>query len=164
MNNELKKELEELKQKIEAIEKQLEEETKEDEFKDGDPMWVIFAEGRIAESVYAGCKVDKGRLAQGNVKKTEEEAKNEARRRELMTTLKRIIKEKNQGWKPDWEEMDQVKCCLEIYSTGEIVCINTQSYKVIHDDYYIKDYDIAKQIRKENKELLEELKQLGWIG
>ena len=56
-----------------------------------------------------------------------------------------FIKEKNEGWLPDWTNMDQRKCLIT-FNDGFLDCDFCRTYKTTSDCKYFKSKEIGEEI------------------
>lgn len=71
--------------------------------------WVVYDDGEIGGEKWVDSPKDDGRFLQGNVFPTEEAAKLEAKRRNLLTRFKAFRNECNGDWKSDCKDVTQKK-------------------------------------------------------
>ena len=97
---ELQKQIQELNVKLEAeIEKRKDVECP---FKEGDSYFVLHNDGSFTRDCWEDYECETDIWSQGNVFKTEREAKLESDRRALLTKFKRFRDKCNGDWKPDF--------------------------------------------------------------
>lgn len=73
----------------------------------GDEYFALNHRGSIIEASWDNHCVDEERFKFGNIFPTEEAAKLEAKRRNLLTRFRAFRDECNNGWKPDWSNSDE---------------------------------------------------------
>ena len=83
--------------------------------------WVVYDDGEIGGEKWVDSPKDDGRFLQGNVFPTEEAAKLEAKRRNLLTRFRAFRDECNRDWKADWNDCNSKKWIItkneeEIYA------------------------------------------------
>ena len=89
---------------------------------------------------------DKERYLRGFYFNTEEEAKQHLKERRLLFKLQQWAKEKNDGWKPDWEDTDKSKYNLRYdYYDSEIKSTITFGRDEITKLPYFKTKEIAQE-------------------
>lgn len=89
---------------------------------------------------------DKDRYLRGFYFNTEEEAKQHLKERRLLFKLQQWVKEKNDGWKPDWEDTDESKYNLRYdYYDSEIKSTITFGRDEITKLPYFKTKEIAQE-------------------
>lgn len=89
---------------------------------------------------------DKDRYLRGFYFNTEEEAKQHLKERRLLFKLQQWAKEKNDGWKPDWEDTDESKYNLRYdYYDSEIKSTITFGRDEITKLPYFKTKEIAQE-------------------
>lgn len=111
--------LEELTKKAEEMEKQLKELKSEIEraknwemkstYDYDDKYFFIDGEGAVGRSQWDNMDIDINRFSQGNIFKTKEEANLESERRTLLAKFREFRNERNEGWKPDWTDINEAK-------------------------------------------------------
>lgn len=125
--------LEELTKKAEEMEKQLKElkleieRAKNWEMKStydyDDKYFFIDGEGTVGRSRWDNMDIDINRFSQGNIFKTEEEAYLESERRILLAKFREFRDERNEGWKPDWTDMNEAKWSA-VLSAGKLEALS----------------------------------------
>ena len=100
----LEAKLEEMKAEIERLENGWKMKCP---YKVGDEYWFIFDNGHIDIDCWEGHATDFDRFKTGNAYPTEETAELEAKRRNLLTRFRAFRDECNNGWKPDWSNLDK---------------------------------------------------------
>lgn len=75
----------------------------------GDDYWFISDDGIVVNSQWFCYKADMNRFYSGNTFPTEQSAKLEAERRNLLTLFNAFRDECNDGWKPDWNNHNSKK-------------------------------------------------------
>lgn len=83
-------------------------------YKVGDEYWFIFDNGHIDIDCWEGHATDFDRFKTGNAYPTEETAELEAKRRNLLTRFRAFRDECNNGWKPDWNDINQDKYVIKL--------------------------------------------------
>lgn len=73
----------------------------------GDKHYCIQPSGDVFSNCWDGIEADNKYFSQGNIFQTEEAAKLEAKRRNLLTRFRAFRDECNGGWKPDWSSQDK---------------------------------------------------------
>lgn len=130
--------LEELTKKAEEMEKQLTElkleinrsknDLKLKYFYDyNDKYFWIDDEGLVSGSQWDNMDIDINRFSQGNIFATEQEANLESKRRTLLAKFREFRNERNEGWKPDWTDVNESKWSA-VLITGKLkalsICLN----------------------------------------
>lgn len=92
-------------------------------YKEGDEYYFVSANGLARYDSWDNYDFEKRAFAQGNIFPTEEAAKLEAKRRNLLTRFRAFRDECNDGWKPDWRKND-AKYYFYISSTNGEIGIN----------------------------------------
>ena len=120
--------------------------------------WVVYDDGEIGGEKWVDSPKDDGRFLQGNVFPTEEAAKLEAKRRNLLTRFRAFRDECNGNWKPDFTICDN-KYFIEKRS-GKIAVNYLCNVNAFMFFGYFKNYEDAKRaielFGKEIKELFVE--------
>jgi len=78
-------------------------------YEHGDTHYCIQSNGAVFADCWEGIESDNRYFSQGNVFPTEEAAKLEAERRNLLTRFRAFRDECNNGWKADWENRNEYK-------------------------------------------------------
>lgn len=126
--------LEELTKKAEEMEKQLTElkleikraknDWKLKYFYDyNDKYFWIDDEGLVSESQWDNMDIDINRFSQGNIFATKQEANLESNRRILLAKFREFRDERNEGWKPDWTDMNEAKWSA-VLSAGKLKALS----------------------------------------
>lgn len=76
-------------------------------YKEGDEYYFVSANGLARYDSWDNYDFEKRAFAQGNIFPTEEAAKLEAKRRNLLTRFRAFRDECNNGWEPDWSNRDK---------------------------------------------------------
>lgn len=98
--------------------------------------WVVYDDGEIGGEKWVDSPKDDGRFLQGNVFPTEEAAKLEAKRRNLLTRFRAFRDECNNGWKPDWRNHSDRKYYI-LYGENRIL---SQIYAGTVNDFPLFGY------------------------
>ena len=92
-----------------------------------DKYFFIDGEGTVGRSRWDNMGIDINRFSQGNIFKTEEEAYLESKRRILLAKFREFRDERNEGWKPDWTDINESKWSA-VLITGKLkalsICLN----------------------------------------
>ena len=157
--------LEELTKKAEEMEKQLKELKSEIErakkwemkstYDYDDKYFFIDGEGTVGRSRWDNMGIDINRFSQGNIFKTEEEAYLESERRILLAKFREFRDERNEGWKPDWTDINESKWSA-VLITGKLkalsICLNN-SFDIF--GYFKNREDCQRAIEIFGKEIIE---------
>ena len=81
-------------------------------YKYGDNHYCIQPSGDVFPDRWEGIEADNRYFSQGNIFSTEQAAKLEAKRRNLLTRFNAFRDECNNGWEPDWKNENSCKYCL----------------------------------------------------
>jgi len=77
--------------------------------------------------------------------KTEAEAVEAHKKAMFNYEVEMFIKEKNEGWLPDWTNVDQIKCLIT-FNDGFLDCDFCRTYKATSDCKYFKSREIGEEI------------------
>nr|DAQ70222.1 MAG TPA: hypothetical protein [Caudoviricetes sp.] len=124
--------------------------------KDGDEYWFINDFGSVRIDRWCGCETDMDRFNIGNAFQTEEAAKLEAKRRNLLTRFRAFRNECNGDWNPDWKShLDSKyyisfvgKAKLTIFYTG-----TTNNFQLF--GFFKNEEDCKKAIELFGDEIIE---------
>ena len=113
--NELEKELNKFSENVNKILEEMfsfESESEKDwemkcPYKDKDEYWLLNNLGEFSLRLWYKSKLLDSYFYQGNVFSTEQAAELEAKRRNLLTRFRAFRDECNDGWKPDWSNLDK---------------------------------------------------------
>ena len=95
----LEAKLEEMKAEIDRLENGWEMKCP---YKNGDTHYCLQPSGDVFQDCWEGIEADNKYFSQGNTFPTEQAAKLEAKRRNLLTRFRAFRDECNDGWTPDW--------------------------------------------------------------
>jgi len=97
-----------------------------------DKYYYIQSNGYVFQDRWYGIESDNIYFSQGNIFPTEEAAKLESKRRNLITRFNAFRDECNNGWEPDWNNHNSKKWCISKNEEGMYalwtVGLNTFSY------------------------------------
>lgn len=94
-------------------------------YKNGDKYYCIQSDGEVFPDSWRGIESDNRYFSQGNIFPTEEAAKLEAKRRNLLTRFRAFRDECNEVWTPDWESNNDRKHYILFSSKGELETYST---------------------------------------
>ena len=83
-------------------------------YKKGDEYYLVDAGGSSNNSSWDDWVYEKMAFNQGNIFKTKEAAELQAKRRNLLTRFRAFRDECNDGWKPDWNDINQDKYVIKL--------------------------------------------------
>ncbi len=115
----------------------------------GEKYYYLEDDGEIFLHDWRGDNDDNNRWKIGNVFSTSEEADeacNVMRKRQQI--LDRIA-ELNEGWEPDWEDMEHASHLFINHVTGQMDVSHTRRYQIHPDTYYFKSREIGEQLIEE---------------
>lgn len=78
-------------------------------YENGDTHYCLQPSGDVFQDCWEGIEADHKYFSQGNTFPTEQAAKLEAERRNLLTRFRAFRDECNGNWKPDWENRNEYK-------------------------------------------------------
>lgn len=120
-----------------------------------DKYFFIDGEGTVGRSRWDNMGIDINRFSQGNIFKTEEEAYLESERRILLAKFREFRDERNEGWKPDWTDINESKWSA-VLITGKLkalsICLNN-SFDTF--GYFKNREDCQRAIEIFGKEIIE---------
>jgi hypothetical protein len=102
----------------------------------------------VNASTEVGDKIDQARFDEGNYFLTKVGAKEELKKRHIVTKVKDRIFELNDGWKCDWRNIDQDKYTFEI-SEKTLIISCYSNLKDKSDKLYFSSEDIGEQLLQE---------------
>lgn len=150
---ELRKQREKLNMKIELLEYE------ESTFQEGEVFWFVDAYGNIQQARWNESVWIKHCFYQGHIFNTEQEARLEVQRRNLLKRFKMFRNECNGNWRPDFEG-SKVKYCI-VFRKNELFTLATTSIDYFPEFGYfrnLEDCERAKEIfGDEIKELFMEV-------
>lgn len=124
----------------------------------GDKLYFIQSSGDVFSGCWDGIEADNRYLSQGNVFPTEQAAKLESKRRNLLTRFKAFRDECNDGWKPDMTDVTHKKYYLSYSETKVGVYV---SYIVLGNHLHIFGYFKNKEDAERAIDLFgDEIKEL----
>ena len=112
--------IEELQKKIKELNEQLEAEIEkrkdvECPFKKNERYFVLYSDGSFESDCWEDHDCEHDWWSQGNIFKTEREAKLERDRRALLAKFKRFKDKCNGDWKPDWNNIHEGRYHIHLY-------------------------------------------------
>lgn len=114
-------------------------------YKVGEDYWILFHDGTIDFDCWDNQNLDRERLSQGCLFPTEEAAKLEAKRRNLLTRFRAFRDECNGDWKADWNDVYQDKHIIKRDKEGNFLVIKYWTVNEFNLFGYFKDYKDAKR-------------------
>lgn len=149
---EMEKQLKELKLEIERAKKDWELKCP---YNYNDRYFWIDDEGLVNGCRWDSMGIDINRFSQVNIFKTEEEANLESNRRFLLAKFREFRNERNEGWKPDWTDINESKWSA-VLITGKLkalsICLNN-SFDTF--GYFKNREDCQRAIEIFGKEIIE---------
>ena len=159
MKNELESRLKEIQQELDSCEVIPEEKPKYGQWvpAHSDKYYSISSHGDVClHKWYSDCeRWSPSRLSMGNVYKTKEEAEKVVEYQKAYTKVVNRIAELNEGWKPDWNDGNQIKYYIDYHVSDQRIKEDcTWGYKNQNNSLHIKSGALAKRLLKEmEKEL-----------
>lgn len=108
--------------------------------------WVVYDDGEIGGEKWVDSPKDDGRFLQGNVFPTEEAAKLEAKRRNLLTRFRAFRDECNGDWKADWSDSFKSKHYLEIIDSKVVLDSVSYANRIATFGYFKNEEDAERAI------------------
>lgn len=93
-------------------------------YKNGDKHYCIQSDGEVFPDSWRNIESDNRYFSQGNIFQTEEAAKLEAKRRNLLTRFNAFRDECNNGWKMDWKNHRNRKYFISFEASGKLIFFN----------------------------------------
>lgn len=114
-------------------------------YEESDEVWIIDEYGEVDVFNWGSLAWKNDCFRQGNVFPTEEAAKLEAKRRNLLTRFRAFRDECNDGWKPDWRKNDAKYYLYKSSTTGDILCNDIYFYETFPLFSYFKNEKDAER-------------------
>ncbi|WP_217951383.1 hypothetical protein [Granulicatella adiacens] len=113
---ELKKQRAELDRKIYMLE------CTECPLKEGDEFWYVDQFGNIEHRIFGNHEWIKQAMSQGHIFYSEQEARLESKRRDLLNRVKIFRDKCNNNWKPNWEDYNEEKHYMCYTKDNHLAC------------------------------------------
>lgn len=94
-------------------------------YKDGDEYYFVSANGLTKYDSWDNYDFEKRAFAQGNIFKTQQAAKLESKRRNLLTRFRAFRDECNGDWEKDWKNHRNRKYFISFEATGKLILFNS---------------------------------------
>lgn len=138
--------LKELKKQIAELDKKIKElEYAEFPFKEGDTYWILRGDGNISGMSYLENDYHKKIVLQGNAIRTQEEAKKEIDRRDLLSRFKMFRDKCNGDWKADFEDFDRKHFIIFSADSGHVLITHQNFYDYFNLFGYFKNESDAQK-------------------
>lgn len=145
----LKKEREELDKKIETLE------YAERIFEEGDKVYYVDQFGNVTYKEWCDAAWIDCAFSQGHIFRTEQEAKTEAKRRNLLTRFGLFRDECNGDWKPNWDDIDQEKYIIKCEQTNLYIVVYWTMNEFNLFGYFKNGEDAKRAIELFGQEIIE---------
>ena len=110
----------------------------------GDKHYFVQSSGEVFSDSWDGIEADNRYFSQGNIFPTEQAAKLESKRRNLLTRFRAFRDECNGDWKADWNDVTHRKYYVFYSETKNDVCVTYIVFdKRFHTFGYFKNGDDA---------------------
>lgn len=145
--------VEELTEKVQKLMKELETLKQQEEkvdlkypFEHLEKYWLVGAEGSVGPLRWSNNEFDTQRYEQGHIFKTEQEAKSERDKRELLMRFKQFRDKCNGYWKPDFKDSSKDKYIIYYdYEFRAFFCSNIGREDEFHLFSYFKNQKDCKR-------------------
>ena len=134
--------LNEMKAEIERLEKGWEMKCP---YEYGDKHYCIQSSGDVFSDSWRDIEADNSFFSQGNIFKTKQAAELEAKRRNLLTRFRAFRDECNDGWKPDWNDINQDKYVIKLEEKKDFYIALFWTVNEFNLFGYFKDGNDAKR-------------------
>ena len=143
--------VEELTEKVQKLMKELETLKQQEEkvdlkypFEHLEKYWLVGAEGSVGPLRWSNNEFDTQRYEQGHIFKTEQEAKSERDKRELLMRFKQFRDKCNGYWKPDFSQHLVDKYSIQFnYAISDFVTVYSGHNDKFHLFGYFKNEEDA---------------------
>ena len=92
-------------------------------YKEGEKYWALYDDGTVNLEAWLEYGNECNTFNQGNAFQTKEAAELESKRRNLLTRFRAFRDECNDGWKPDWNDINQEKYIIKCEGTNLYVVV-----------------------------------------
>ena len=130
---ELKKQRAELDRKIYMLE------CTECPLKEGDKFWYVDQFGNIEHRIFGNHEWIKQAMSQGHIFYSEQEARLESKRRDLLNRVKIFRDKCNNNWKPNWEDDNEEK---------HYMCYTKDNYLACYHDKETDNFPLFGYFKK----------------
>lgn len=113
-------------------------------YEESDKVWIIDEYGEVDVFNWGSFAWKNDCFRQGNVFPTEEAAKLEAKRRNLLTRFRSFRDECNGYWKINWKDAEQAKYIIKSDNEGDLYVVTYWTVNEFHFFGYFKDYRDAQ--------------------
>lgn len=127
----------------------IEEKRPEYNFKQGEEYYFIDSVGDILTNEWNDAVIHINRFRYGNAFKTIADAEKRAKEVRIFCRLKNFADEVNEGWEPDWEDVDENKWFLIFNHSKQVWIANYLTYNEYPNAVYFKARELAERAIKE---------------
>ena len=121
----------------------------------GDTHYCLQPSGDVFQDCWEGIEADNKYFSQGNTFPTEQAAKLEAKRRNLLTRFKAFRDECNGDWKADWMNSFESKHYLEIIDSKVVLDSVSYANRIATFGYFKNEEDAERAIELFGDEIKE---------
>ena len=121
----------------------------------GDKYYIVNPRGSVKFVFWNGCVSNEKTFNQGNTFPTEQAAKLEAKRRNLLTRFKAFRDECNGDWKADWTNSFESKHYLEIIDSKVVLDSVSYANRIATFGYFKNEEDAERAIELFGDEIKE---------
>jgi len=115
-------------------------------YEEGDEYYFVSANGLAKYDSWDNYDFEKRAFAQGNIFKTQQAARLESKRRNLLTRFRAFRDECNDGWKPDWSNSFKSKYYLEIIDSKVVLDSVNYANRIATFGYFKNEEDAERAI------------------
>ena len=115
-------------------------------YENGDTHYCLQPSGDVFQDCWEGIEADNKYFSQGNTFPTEQAAKLEAKRRNLLTRFKAFRDECNGDWKADWTNSFESKHYLEIIDSKVVLDSVSYANRIATFGYFKNEEDAERAI------------------
>jgi len=124
-------------------------------YENGDTHYCLQPSGDVFQDCWEGIEADNKYFSQGNTFPTEQAAKLEAKRRNLLTRFKAFRDECNGDWKADWTNSFESKHYLEIIDSKVVLDSVSYANRIATFGYFKNEEDAERAIELFGDEIKE---------
>lgn len=114
-------------------------------YKEGEKYWALYDDGTVNLEAWLEYGNECNTFNQGNAFQTEQAAKLEAKRRNLLTRFRAFRDECNGNWKINWKDVEQAKYIVKCDNEGDLYVVTYCTVNEFHLFGYFKDYKDAQR-------------------
>lgn len=124
-------------------------------YENGDTHYCLQPSGDVFQDCWEGIEADNKYFSQGNTFPTEQAAKLEAKRRNLLTRFRAFRDECNGDWKADWSDSFKSKPYLEIIDSKVVLDSVNYANRIATFGYFKNEEDAERAIELFGDEIKE---------